>query len=415
MSDQWTRRPKLVGANAARMRLSREERFLIAQINGRVSLAELGVSTGLGAERVGDLVAKLQGDGAVVLGEPQMSERIVRREPPKPKEDTWSPPIVRQPEPEPEPEPEPVAEEPVAEAAPEEAAAAAPPPPLDDDGLPEVTPALADAFVEEAPSEAEASGEAPVELTDAEASKVEKEDEESKATAERNYRQVYEHRWHPLPADARAAGAKEARGPDLYALCFDAEPAVIAAILENATVGLEHVRLIAQYHRTTTGLELVSRRSDWLRDTLIERRLLRNPMIGEIVLNRVMNPKLLLHTYKIAVDRDIPDITRVKVRTQLKTKWAKAPPEQRAELIQRTEARCLILMTGCTFDAKTTAILCGRPINSAMFVQSVAKFGAAPPGLLAHMIKQPFVRKNMALKKMLLSHPNMPGDAKRNA
>jgi hypothetical protein len=49
-----------------------------------------------------------------------------------------------------------------------------------------------------------------------------------------------------------------------------------------------------------------------------------------------------------------------------------------------------------------------------MFVQSVAKFGAAPPGLLAHMIKQPFVRKNQALRKMLLAHPNMPGDAKRS-
>ena len=137
-------------------------------------------------------------------------------------------------------------------------------------------------------------------------------------------------------------------------------------------------------------------------------------MMGDIVLNRIMNPKLLFPTYKIAIDRDIPELTRVKVRAQLKTKWAKAPPEQRAELIQRTEARCLILMAGCTFDAKTTMILCGRPINSAMFVQSVAKFGAAPPGLLAHMIKQPFVRKNQALRKMLLAHPNMPGDAKRN-
>lgn len=403
MSDHWTRKPKVVGANAARLRLSREERFLIARIDGRTSLAELGNLTGLGAERVGDLVAKLQDAGALHLPEAAPSERIVRRPPPKPKDD-WVPPpapaLVAEPEPAPvaEPEPEPA---PVAEPAP------APP----DDELPEVTPALSEALAEEAPPEPpEEAAAAPAE----EAAPVDDKDDASKAVAERNYRQVYEARWHPLPADARAGAAREARGADLFALCFDPEPAVIAAVLENASVGLDHVRLIAQYHRTTTGLEMVSRRADWLRDMLIERRLLRNTMIGEVVLNRIMNPKLLLHTYKIAVDRDIPDITRVKVRGQLKTKWAKAPPEQRAELLQRTEARCLILMTGCTFDAKTTAILCGRPINSAMFVQSVAKFGAAPPGLLAHLLKQPFVRKNQALKKMLLSHPNTPGDAKRS-
>ena len=98
----------------------------------------------------------------------------------------------------------------------------------------------------------------------------------------------------------------------------------------------------------------------------------------------------------------------------IRPKWQQATPEERADLMTRTEARCLMVMTGCTFDAKTTGILCGRPINSAMFVQSVAKFGAAPPGLLAHLFKQPFVRKNPSLKKMLLAHPNMPGDIKRS-
>jgi hypothetical protein len=403
MSDHWTRKPKVVGANAARLRLSREERFLMARIDGRTSLAELGNLTGLGAERVGDLVAKLQGEGALSLPEAAPNERIVRREPPKPKEDNWTPPVQKLPEPQPEPEPEALApEEPAPEA------------PIGDESLPEVTPALAEAFEDEASPPVEGEAPALEEAPDAADDKALDKEEENQVVAERNYRQLYETRWHTLPTDARAKGGREAHGPDLYALCFDQDPTVIAAILENATTGLDHVRMIAQHHRTATGLEMVTRRSDWLRDMLIERRLLRNSMIGDIVLNRIMNPKLLFHTYKTAIDRDIPEITRAKVRAQLKVKWAKAPPEQRAELIQRTEARCLILMSGCTFDAKTTMILCGRPINSAMFVQSVAKFGAAPPGLLAHMIKQPFVRKNQALRKMLLAHPNMPGDAKRS-
>lgn len=243
---------------------------------------------------------------------------------------------------------------------------------------------------------------------------AEKDDEAAHAIAERNYRQLYESRWHALPVDQRIAGAKTAHGPDLLALCFDADARVVSAILENMTTGLDHVRLIAFHHRTTTGLEAMSRRQDWLRDALVERRLLRNPMIGEIVLGRVMNPKRLFPTYKVAIDRDIPELTRIKCRGLIRTKWGNATPEERSDLLLRTEGRCLILMTGCTFDAKTTAILCGRPTNSAMFVQCVAKFAASPPALLAHLLKQPFVRKNVTLKKLLLQHPNLPGDVKRS-
>ena len=78
-----------------------------------------------------------------------------------------------------------------------------------------------------------------------------------------------------------------------------------------------------------------------------------------------------------------------------------------------TEARVLQLLSGCTFDARTTQILCGRQVYSAMFIQNVARFGASPPLLLAHLAKLPFVRRNVALKKVLMQHPNMPGDVKR--
>jgi len=239
------------------------------------------------------------------------------------------------------------------------------------------------------------------------------EDELARVEAERNYRQIYETRWHPLPVDARVHGGKNAHGPDLFALCFDADPRVVSAILENMTVGLDHVRLIAFHHRNSVGLEILARRQDWLRDSLVERRLLRNPMIGEIVLGRVMGPKRLFPTYKVAIDRDIPELSRIKCRGLIRQKWQNGTSEERSDLVLRTEARCLALMTGCTFDAKTTAMLSGRPINSVMFVHMIAKFPASPPGLLAHLYKQPFVRKNPSLRKMLLQHPNMPADIKR--
>jgi hypothetical protein len=257
---------------------------------------------------------------------------------------------------------------------------------------------------------AEAEAETPEERAEREKADA---DEESVELSERNYRQIYATRWKERTVGDRTDAAHKVDNPDLMALCFDPDPHVVAAVLDNARAGYDHARLIALYHRTTTGLEILSRRREWVRDALVERRLLRNPMIGDVVLGRLLAPKRLLATYKIAVDREVPELTRAKSRTQLRQKWTSAPPEDRAELILRTEARCLILMTGCTFDSRTTAILCGKPVVSVMFVQSFAKFPASPPALLAHLAKQNFVRKNPAIKKMLMVHPNMPSDARR--
>jgi hypothetical protein len=460
MSDIRGKRPKVLGARVAGLRLTQEERSVMARIDGELSVEQLVGVTGLAPERLEQIVSKLAFDGALDLGSdvrvpaapslgahdsgttslgdfaaalgmdpssfgdrapappPRKVVKIVRR---RPQEET-PPPVVTPPVPEPEPV-----------AAAEAGALAAPEPAVDDsertaetqardDDLPEMVdlPELEPAPPESSEIESRevATVDAPPADEPASAgesdTKETEEDEVARAVAERNYRALFEQRWHPMLADHRAGAAKAASGMDLLALCFDPDARVIIALLENATVGLDHVRLIALHHRTSTGLEMLARRHDWLRDILVERRLLRNPMIGEIVLGRVMGPKRLFPTYKVAIDRDIPDLTRVKCRGMIRQKWATAASEERADLLLRTEARCLTLMTGCTFDAKTTAILCGRPINSAMFVQSIAKFGAAPPALLAHLIKQPFVRKNPGLKKMLLQHPNMPGDVKRS-
>jgi hypothetical protein len=168
--------------------------------------------------------------------------------------------------------------------------------------------------------------------------------------------------------------------------------------VKTATFGLEHARLIALHHRTEAGLEILSRNMQLLRDALVERRLLRNPQCGETVFTRITSPKNIFQTYKIAIDRDVPELTRVRSRGHLRTKFHAAPHADRADLVIRTEARCLVLLTGCPFDAKTTSILCGRTHASVLFVQNVAKFPAAPPQLLAHLVKLPFVRKIAPLR-----------------
>jgi len=256
----------------------------------------------------------------------------------------------------------------------------------------------------------------PIEAPDESDTATKEADNEIQATAvqERNWRQLYEHKFHKMTVDLRIDQARKASGADLMALCFDADARVVAGLLENSHLGLDHVRLIAFHHRTGVGLEMLSRRQEWIRDIQVERRLLRNPQIGELVLGRIMASKRIHPTYKICIDREVPDLTRAKSRGHLKQKWSKATSEERSDLLIRTEGRCLIIMIGCTFDSKTTAILCGRPINSMIFIQTLAKFPATPPALLAHLYKQNFVRKNPPIRKLLLQHPNMPGDVKRN-
>lgn len=397
MTDIKSKRPKVLRGQVASLRLTPEEQLLVARMDGELSVSDLVGVTGLDEARVEQLVSKLASEGALDLaeGRAQFGTPVHGGE-----AGTTSMAdlatalgmdpsvfIAR------EAAPIPVPSQPRA---------------LLSRDLPADVPTLQpDVTGFNASSEGSQS----TASTDEHAAE---DDEASLVVAERNYRQIYAQRWHALPVDQRVLGARAATAGDLFALTFDPDPRVIMVVLENPMCGLDHVRLIAFHHRTGTGLEILARRQDWLRDLLVERRLLRNPMVGDIVLGRIMGPKRLSPTYKIAIDREIPELTRIKCRAFLRQKWQSATSEERADLLLRTEGRCLILMTGCTIDAKTTAMLCGRPINSVMFVQSIAKFSASPPGLLAHLMKQPFVRKNMPLKKMLLAHPNMPGDVKRS-
>jgi hypothetical protein len=234
------------------------------------------------------------------------------------------------------------------------------------------------------------------------------------AENEKNYRKIFEGKFHKLAPDVRAGLAAKVIGPELSALCLDPDPKVIAAVMTNATFGLSHARLIAFHHRTPVGLDHVATRPELVRDGLVFRRLLRNPQLGAATLRRILQPKRLVEIYKAAIDRELPELARVSSRGLLRSKFAsQSQPEERAELIVNTEARCLQIMTGNTIDARTTQILCGRQTYSALFVQNIARFPAAPPALLAHLAKLPFVRRNAALKKVLMQHPNMPGDVKR--
>lgn len=246
-----------------------------------------------------------------------------------------------------------------------------------------------------------------------EASGDEEPETEEAVVEERNYRKIYDERFREMPTDRRVALAPTAQGPEAMALCLDPDPRVIFALLGNPQFGLEHARYVALWHRNPQGLEHLARDAQMLRDKQVERRLLKNPQISETLLQRLLMPKRLVEVYKTCIDRDVIERTRTKSRQVLHRRWSTGQPEERVELLLTTEGRCLVLLMGCTIDARAVQILCGRSTFTNMFVTSMARFPAAPPALLAHLAKQPLVKRNPLLRRMLQAHKNMPGDAKR--
>jgi len=237
---------------------------------------------------------------------------------------------------------------------------------------------------------------------------------EAEKLNEREYRKVYESLYHPMPRDQRVKLAGEIQGTHLLALCFDAEAPVIHAIIGNPHATLDHARMIAQHHHTSIGLEAIAKRAEFLKDALAQRRLLRNPGVSMTILNRIANPKMMLEVYKIAIDREVPERTRLIGREILRKKFIVASSDEKASLLVKTDGRCVLHLVNCSLDAHATQILCSKTTYTMMFVQNLARWSATPPALIAHLLRLPVVRSNVGMKKMLLKHPNASAEAKRN-
>lgn len=235
------------------------------------------------------------------------------------------------------------------------------------------------------------------------------------AADELNYRHVYETRYRDLPSALREDAARHARGADLFALCLDPSPLVVSALLENSEFGLGHARALAQQHRTDRGLEILARRAQLLRDSHVQRRLMQNVQAPDVVLERVLRHKRLLDIYRLSVDRDLPERNRVRVRSRLRPFFTRAEPEDRAALVIKTEGRCLNSLAGCTFDSRTTQILCNLSTYSTLFIQNLARFSATPPMLIAKLLRSPSVQRQPQLRAMLVRHPNAGSEAKRRS
>ncbi|HTO97192.1 MAG TPA: hypothetical protein VMK66_09150 [Myxococcales bacterium] len=244
---------------------------------------------------------------------------------------------------------------------------------------------------------------------------AEEEEEEAEPVDEKagTHRALYESAFHALEGEERVARAKAAEEPDLSALCLDPLPAVVHALLENPRFGPPQARLVATHHRTAAGLDALAARAALAADPGVRRALLRNPVLPVALLRRLLGNRRLIEQHKLIVSRDVPEQTRRGAREVLRTRFATAEAEERVEAIVKTEGRCLASLAGLPIDGKTTALLCGRPYGSTLLVQNISRWAAAPPALIAHLLKQEIVRRAPSLRLMLQRHPNAPSEPRR--
>jgi hypothetical protein len=228
-----------------------------------------------------------------------------------------------------------------------------------------------------------------------------------------NFRRIYETRFSELTLGEREDVALHVHGNELFALCLDPAPQVIAALLENAHFGLDHARLVALHHKTPQGLEILARRAQLVRDNHVQRRMLQNLQTPEAVLDRILRYKRLIDVYRLSIDRDLPERNRLRVRARLRPRFMNSEPEERAALVIKTEGRCLLGLGGCSFDGRTTQILCNHSYTSTLFIQNLARFAGTPPVLLAKLLRSGPAQRQPQLRALLLRHANVSGEWKR--
>ena len=231
---------------------------------------------------------------------------------------------------------------------------------------------------------------------------------EESAESNASHLKLFREQLHGLPEDLRAQQATTASGRLLSAYCFDPLPSVIRHLLSNPLAGLEQARLIAAHHQNAAGLEWLVARGDLTRDTQVQRMLFRNPQLNEGQLRRITHTKRLLELWKLSVSRESTTQTRSGLVKILRARFPNASADERVELIFATEGRVLGNLAGLSVDGHTSALLCARTYSSVMLVQSLARWSATPPALIAHLLKQAIVLRQPRLKTMLYQHPNAP-------
>jgi len=236
-------------------------------------------------------------------------------------------------------------------------------------------------------------------------------DADAVKAASPTHRGLFEQQLHARPAEARAARARGAGEPELSAFCYDPAPEVIQALFQNPQAGPVHARLVAAHHRTAAGLETVAALPAFAGDGGVRRALLQNPMLPASLFRRLWGGHRLHELYLAAESREAAETVRAMAREALRAAFGQRSADEKADLVTRTEGRCLPLLAGLAVDGHTTQLLCRHSYHSTLLIQNIARWSGAPPALLAHLLRQETVRRNVQLRLLLERHPNAKSPA----
>jgi hypothetical protein len=225
-------------------------------------------------------------------------------------------------------------------------------------------------------------------------------------------RRLFETRLSQLSADERTRLATQVGEPELQALCFDPLPVVARALVDNPRFGLVHARLLAAHHPHPSGLAVLTRKEALVRDAEVQRMLLRNVQVPQVLLQRIFSQRNLLDLFHLAVGREMPEKNKIASREALRARWQSGMSEQKVDLLFRTEGRVLAQLVGLALDQKSASMFCHRTVTSLLLVQNLARWAGTPPSVLAHLLKQAVVKNQPQVRMLLLRHPNLPAHAR---
>ncbi len=222
------------------------------------------------------------------------------------------------------------------------------------------------------------------------------------------HRALFESALHQLGADIRESMATQVADPELSALCYDPVSRVVRRLLDNPRFGLVHARLVAAHHGNAAGLDALGARGVIVGDGEVQRLLLRNPQTPIHLLRRILSHRRCLDIWNVCQSHEVTDRNKGTARECLRSRFAQCSPEEKVDLVLRSEGRALSALAGLPLDGKATALLCRQTYPSSLLIRNIAQWGPTPPSLLAHLLKQTLVRQSPELRALIKRHPNCP-------
>lgn len=226
------------------------------------------------------------------------------------------------------------------------------------------------------------------------------------------HQNAYKKRFAQMSFEERLERAKISDDDEeLCALCFEPSVQIIIALVRNPKFKVRHARLIAHYHRSTTGLDaMASFRHDLMNDRIVRMLITMNELAGPQVMNAALTSTTPFGVANIAMGHEATAKAKQLARERVQNILSSGDVDSVMYLILESGGRIL----GCLGDRMLPQGVINRlykmPDISEELASNLARWPGLPHGLIDHLLQQRSVRRNTAIKAKLLTHRNSSRD-----